>query len=270
MPLTLTWTDQTNLAVNCQALSPDRLTGLSVRQVEHLPVLVGNETKCLADLFRVEGELDGALELFGDLSHVRGIGEKLEVGSIVVRGNAGPCLGMQMSGGSIEVEGDADVWAGAEMSGGTLNIRGSAGDYLGAAFPGSRKGMKDGIILVHGNAGDDVGLSMRRGLIAVQGSVGSGFGRAMIAGTLVAWGAAGLGVGSGMKRGTIALAGVSEDELLPTFSFAGSYRPPVWSIYAMKLSRMGFEVTPRAVEGVPVRYNGDLASGGQGEVLLWN
>lgn len=130
--------------------------------------------------------------------------------------------------------------------------------------------MREGVIIVHGNVGDDLGLAMRRGLIAVGGKAGAGFGRAMIAGTAVAMGGVGPGAGSGMKRGTLALRGVDPSELLPTFIGAGPYRPPFWAIYARKLEQLGLSLPPQVISGTPYRYNGDLAEGGQGEVLLWD
>ena len=270
MPLHLIWLDQTKLAVEIESLTPEGLSGLSLGAIRHRLARVGNTQAELGSLFRVEGEPDGSICFEGDVSHVRGIGENMRLGSVEVRGNAGPRLGSKMSGGLIEVHGSVDVWAGAEMAGGLLKVHGNAKDYLGAALPGSRSGMREGIIVVHGNTGDDAGLGMRRGLIAVGGKAGKGFGRAMIAGTAVALGGVGEGAGSTMKRGTLSLFHVNESNLLPTFMDAGRYRPPFWTIYARRLMELGLKLPPSAMTGIPARYNGDLAGGGQGEVLLWD
>jgi formylmethanofuran dehydrogenase subunit C len=128
--------------------------------------------------------------------------------------------------------------------------------------------MRDGVILVDGSAGDEAGARMRRGLIAVAGAAGEGFGRGLVAGSLFAFGTVGRYPGSGMKRGTIALFGSPPPELLPSFAFAGAYRFPFLTIYLRRLASWGFPVPDDAFGAVAGRYNGDLADGGLGEVLI--
>jgi formylmethanofuran dehydrogenase subunit C len=269
MPLTLTWSGSTSLPVEASGLDPEAFAALDATAAAKRPIPIGNAVGEIGDVFRVGGDGgDGSLVFEGDLRHVRGLGQGMKSGSVVVRGPVGPRLGAEMSGGRIDVEGDVGGWAGAEMRGGELRIRGRAGDALGAAFPGSRLGMREGVILVEGSAGADVGLGMRRGLIAVGGDVGDGFGRAMIAGTLFACAGTGRRIGAGMKRGTVVLATPARHELLPTFARAGRFRPPFLALYLKRLRAWGFPVPETASAGPWERYNGDLVEGGQGEILV--
>lgn len=269
MPLVARWLGTTTLPVEAEALRPDRLAGLAASEAARLPVVVGNAAAELGELFRVEGDgSDATLVVEGDVGRVARIGQGMASGRLEVRGDAGRHLGAGMSGGEVEVSGSAGDWAGAAMRGGTLRIRGDAGDGLGAAYPGSRLGLREGLILVHGSAGRDAGLAMRRGLIAVAGGLGEGAGRGMVAGSLFAFGPVGRGAGSAMKRGTLALFGAVECDLLPTFSRAGRDRPPFLAIYLRHLLDRGFPVPDRARAGSVIRYNGDLAAGGQGEMVL--
>jgi formylmethanofuran dehydrogenase subunit C len=134
-------------------------------------------------------------------------------------------------------------------------------------LPGERLGMRDGVILVRGRAGSDVGRRMRRGLIAVAGSAGDAFGAGMIAGTVVAYGPVGLDTGVGMKRGSIVLGQEESPRLPVTFESAGRFRFPFLAVYFRHLATLGFPVPRGVSEGEFLRYNGDLASGGQGEIL---
>jgi formylmethanofuran dehydrogenase subunit C len=128
--------------------------------------------------------------------------------------------------------------------------------------------MRDGVILVEGSTGDEAGARMRRGLIAVAGAAGDGLGSGIVAGSLFAFGTVGRFPGSGMKRGTIALFGPHPPGLLPSFAFAGVYRFPFLALYLRRLAAWGFAVPDDAFGAVAGRYNGDLADGGLGEVLI--
>jgi formylmethanofuran dehydrogenase subunit C len=111
---------------------------------------------------------------------------------------------------------------------------------------------------------------MRRGVIAISGSAGAGLGRGMIAGTIVALGNVGGRVGAGMKRGTLVLPALdrdSMDHLLPTFALAGSFSLPFLSLYGRQLGEWGFALAQAVFTARLERYNGDLAVGGQGEIL---
>ncbi len=71
-----------------------------------------------------------------------------------------------------------------------------------------------------------------------------------------------------MKRGTIAAFGDERPELLPTFAARGRYSFPFLAIYLTRLAGWGFPVPSDVFSPEMERYNGDLADGGQGEVLV--
>ena len=251
-----------------ERLTPEAFLGRAPDEVARSIVRIGNQDAELGDVFSVDRDGSETLTLEGDLRHVRGIGRGMERGTLVVRGLAGPYLGAGMSGGEIEVHGDADDWAGAEMRGGLLRVLGNAGRFVGASYPGSRLGMRDGVILVAGDVGDEAGRRMRRGLIAVGGAAGEGFGRGLIAGSLFAFGTLGRFAGLGMKRGTIAALGAEPVDVLPSFALTGRYRFPFLAVYLRRLAAWGFRVPPEVLSAELGRYNGDLADGGQGEILV--
>lgn len=272
MALTLRWRSSTTLVVDGSPLKPETFRERTSADAARAALRVGNASAEVGDLFDLEGDAaDGSLVVEGDLTHVHKLGRGMASGSLKVRGDVGPQLGAEMKGGLLELDGSCGDWAGAEMSGGALRIRGDAGNSLGAAYPGSRRGMREGLILVEGSAGDDVGLLMRRGVIGVKGDVGAGLGRSMIAGTIYACGGVGTMPGLGVKRGTLVLSGLGADAehaLPPTFAFAVRMPIPVLGVYAAWLRERGFEV-PASVSSAEVdRYNGDLAVGGQGEILV--
>ncbi|WP_165244491.1 formylmethanofuran dehydrogenase subunit C [Paludisphaera soli] len=270
MAMTLRWRSSTDLPVDGSPLKPETFRGLASTDAARIALRVGNQTAELGDLFEVDGDpADEGLVLEGDLRVVSRIGLGMAAGTLRVRGDVGFRFAAEMTGGLAELEGSCLDWAGAEMGGGTLRIRGDAGRGLGAAYPGSRRGMREGMILVDGDAGDDAGMLLRRGLIAVRGAVGSGLGRGMIAGTIFACGAVGGPAGVGMKRGTLVLLG--SDDAAPvvpaTFAFAGGFTFPYLTLYQNHLADCGFEM-PTSVSSARLdRYNGDLANGGQGEIL---
>jgi formylmethanofuran dehydrogenase subunit C len=272
MALMLRWLGRTTLPVDAAGLDPGALAGLSTAEVARRGVRVGNTAVNVGELFAVsegaDGPSDDALTVEGDLTHVRNLGRGMTGGVLTVRGDAGPHLGAGMTGGVIEVHGRAGDWAGAEMRGGMLRVHGDAGHAPGAAYPGSRLGMRDGVILVDGSVGDDAGRRMRRGLIAVRGGAGDGFGSNLVAGTLVALGPVGRYPGAGMKRGTVALLHESVPRLLPSFVSSGRYRFPFLTVYLRQLAAWGFEVSGRVSQVALERYNGDVAEGGRGEILV--
>lgn len=271
MPLKLRWRASTGLPVDGSPIIPETFRGRTSTDAARILLRVGNTMTDLGDLFDVEGEPDDdQLIVEGDLGNVSAIGRGMSGGKLSVRGDVGYRFAAEMSGGLVELDGSCRDWAGAEMFGGVLRVRGRVGDGLGAAYPGSRRGMREGLILVEGDAGRDVGLMMRRGLIAVRGQVGDGLGRSMIAGTIFACGPVGESPGFGMKRGTLVLLGGAADPsslLLPTFVSAGNFAFPYLVAYQSYLAEHGFELPSSMSSASFDRYNGDLANGGQGEIL---
>lgn len=256
------------LPIDADGVTPDAVAGRSEREIAARRVRVGAAEAPLGEIFRVKGVGAEELRIVGDVSRVRGIGTAMTRGRIVIEGNAGPHTGARMAGGEMIVAGDAGDWTGAEMAGGVLRIGGRAGDSVGAAYPGARRGMTGGAILIEGDAGRLLGGTMRRGTIAVRGATGPDAGFGMIAGTLVLLGGAGRRLGAGMKRGTIVSG--REIDLLPTFRYAGTYRPTVLALLWRALRRTyGFEIEDRHVDGSYRRYSGDFVELGRGEVWVW-
>jgi formylmethanofuran dehydrogenase subunit C len=256
-----------HVPLEAEVLTPDMVAPLAHDEVGALPVVLGKRQLRLDDFFDVEGDGCENLELHGDLGRVKWIGRGMTRGHITIEGNAGMHLGAYMKGGTIEVSGNASDWVGAEMKGGLIRIRGDGGGQVGAAYRGSLSGMSDGTILIEGSAGIELGMRMRRGIIAVKGRVRDFAGLQMKGGTIVLMGGAEMRTGAWMIRGTIiALKAV---RLMPTFCYACEYNPVFLRLYARHLQDHGFIIPIEGYEGSYVRYVGDSAVPGKGEILVW-
>ncbi len=266
---------RTTVPIEAEVITPDTLGSLDATAVAHQTVYHGNRKEALGEFFKVEGRADDGLILIeGDVSHVKWIGAGMTKGTIIVDGNVGMHLGAEMRGGRIEVRGNVGDWCGAEMRGGLIEVHGDAGHLLGAAYRGSARGMRGGTIVVHGRAGNEVGSTMRRGLIVVRGEVADFCGVSMIAGTIVLGAQPGLRTGAGMKRGTILLVPPEPPntlpELLPTFRFAARFQPVFVRVLAEHLTNLGFPFPEPAKAANYLRFSGDLAEKGLGEILIWS
>jgi formylmethanofuran dehydrogenase subunit C len=96
--------------------------------------------------------------------------------------------------------------------------------------------------------------------------VGDAAGLRMLAGTIVALGGLGAAPGAGMRRGTV--VAMSQANLLPTFAFACSYRPPFLRLYLRHLRALGLPVTEDQIEGRYARWCGDGLELRRGEILI--
>jgi formylmethanofuran dehydrogenase subunit C len=266
MSLALTLHTAPRVPLEAEVLSPARLNGLSALEAARLVVVHGNQPAELGEFFRVEGATGEELHLTGDLSGVKLVGAGMAEGRIVVHGSVGMHLGAGMTGGEIVVEGNAGDWVGPEMSGGRIVIQGNAGHLVGSAARGSQVGIRGGEILVFGNAGNEVGNGMRRGLIAIGGDCGDFAGVNLLAGTIVVLGQLGWRTGAGMRRGTI--VGMHPAELLPTFSYACTYRPVFLRLYLTHLRRLGLPISDAQLNGAYRRWCGDAIELNRGEILL--
>ena len=108
--LWLTPTQLPSIPVEAEVISPDVVTGKTLKEIEGFKVYVGNATYRLGEFFEVEGELaDRASEQMivvdGTCQTVKYIGAKMTAGCIHVRGCAGMHAGSQMSGGEMLVDG---------------------------------------------------------------------------------------------------------------------------------------------------------------------
>jgi formylmethanofuran dehydrogenase subunit C len=123
--------------------------------------------------------------------------------NMVVEGNVGRDLGLDMHGGSIKIDGDA-------------------GDEVG-------RDLKDGLIEVSGDAGKCCGGDMEGGRVVISGNTGIMLGRDMEGGIVEVLGNAEHSVGTGMRGGKIIIRGDAEDylgsrrEWVPTSQATGSW-----------------------------------------------
>jgi formylmethanofuran dehydrogenase subunit C len=257
-----------SVPLEAEVLTPDVLRDLGHREICGLTVYHGKRQLRLDEFFEIEGEKSEHLHLEGDMHKLRWVGRSMTSGSIRITGNIGMHLGSQMRGGVIEVDGDAGDWLGAEMRSGTIRVHGSAGGQVGAAYRGSPTGMRNGFIHVGGQAGMEVGMRMRRGTIVVGGSVRDFAGLQMKGGTIVLLGGGEIRSGAWMTRGTI--ISLEPLQLMPTFRSAGILDSPFLAVLARFLAVYGIELPSCASLGHYLRYTGDAAAGGQGELLLWH
>ncbi len=257
-----------DVPLEAENLCPDRLVGLSIADIEKLPVQHGNQPAVIGDFFNVAGEAGERLIIDGDLILVKYIGAGMRQGRITVNGDVGPHLGAGMSGGIIEIKGNAGDWVAPEMRGGRVVIRGNAGHMVGSAYRGSPVGILGGEIIIHGNVRNEVGNAMRAGLIAIGGDSGDFTGVNMLAGAIFVLGELGIRAGAGMKRGSI--VSFKEAEILPTFSYACTYRPGYLSLYLRYLAELGLEIGEQYLSGLFRRYCGDGLELNRGEIVLYS
>ncbi|MEZ6137287.1 MAG: formylmethanofuran dehydrogenase subunit C [Pirellulaceae bacterium] len=263
----LTLKRQPTVPLEAEVLSPDVLCNMPHADICAATIYHGKRQCRLDEFFDVDGQGSPDLELHGDLSKVRWIGRSASRGTIKIHGNVGMHLGAYMSGGTIEVHGDASDWIGAEMRGGLIRVHGDAGGQVGAGYRGSLKGMRGGTIVIDGTAGLEVGLRMRRGTIVVGGVARDFAGLQMKGGTICLLGGAEIRTGAWMNRGTI--ISLKPLQLMPTFNRAASYNPTFINVYSKYLATLGVVLPYDPSQGEFVRYTGDTAVPGRGEIFVW-
>ncbi|TCJ11897.1 formylmethanofuran dehydrogenase subunit C [Parasulfuritortus cantonensis] len=218
----------------------------------------------LAELFTLRpGDAD-SLVVEAEGVRLDNVGRAMTAGRLRLEGHAGDYAGEAMRGGELLIAGDAGDFAACAMRAGLLRIDGRAGDWLAAARTGERAGMAGGVVAVAGGVGDRLGDRMRRGLVLVRGRAGRACGARMLAGTLAVAGGCDDLAGFGLRRGSLVL-GVAP-ELGATFNEAGVADLPWLGL----LRRYADAILPGAVfAGTRARrWQGDLAQGGKGEVLV--
>jgi formylmethanofuran dehydrogenase subunit C len=267
--------DTPSIPVEAETISPDSIAGKGLLEIEGLPLHVGNMTHSLGEYFEVEGEIaetaaEQRIIVEGFVPWVKYIGANMTGGCIVVEGDVGMHVGSQMAGGEIAIHGSASDWAGAEMRGGLLRIGGDAGDLLGAAYRGSSEGMTGGCIVVESGAGVEMGSFMRRGMIVVLGGVGPFAGVHMTGGEIFIFGRAARRLGAEMKGNGGVIVCLGEVEaLLPTFVYDATYRPTFLKLYLKEFrDELGIQAAEKFLEAPFRRYRGDIAVGGNGEILI--
>ena len=250
-------------------LSTDALSQTSVDAIQRMPLQFGREQTQVGEIFHVtqtQGDRHIIRPCAGNLDH---LGAGMNMGELVVEGDAGHHLGAQMTGGRISVLGRAGDFAASALKGGLVEIDGDCGMGLGAPAPGQMQGMSGGFVRIHGNCGPRAGERQRRGIVLLEGDAGPGLGAGMIAGTLIVLGMTGLDPGREMRRGTL-LLNQMPGSLPLTFNDSGSHRLGFLTILCGELEQL--QALPGSWrERAPIvqRFVGDLACAGQGEVLVW-
>ena len=214
-------------------ISPDQFTGKTLAEIKKLIVYHGNEEKTLGDYFDISGKAgdlaEMKIEIEGDLSNIKRIGEKMSGGEIVINGNVGMHVGNHMTGGKILVNGNADDWAGAMLNGGELEITGDAAHYVGAAYRGFWKGMQNGTIKVHGKVGNEAltwvsgSKPGKRFPTLICGSAGAFLGIHGHGGTIIVDGDCDRCAGADQVRGTIVVKG-KVSRILPSYKKIGEVK----------------------------------------------
>jgi len=246
-------------------LRPDRLAGLSAKEIARLPLRLGRREVPLGEPFEVR-RADGSdtLVIEGGDARLDRLGMGLSAGTIRVLGDVGEELAREATGGRIEVEGSAGAFACTGMCEGTVVVRGDVGEHAGSRRTGLRWGMRGGVLWVGGRLGDCAGERMRRGVI-VAGSAGARTGTFLSAGTILVRGSAGWEPGFGLRRGSLILLGPPPD-LLPTFVDCGVHRFLFLELLARTLEARGLPVPD--LRRPLRRYMGCTAVGGRGEILV--
>ena len=259
---------QPEVPLEAEVISTDYLQGKTAKQVAKLTLFHGNNQVPLSDFFTITGDVvEDQLEVEGDLSKVKYLGNKMSAGRLTIKGDVGAHLGAEMTGGEIIVEGNAQDWVGCEMTDGRIIIKGDAGHLVGSAVRGSSTGMQGGEIIIHGNAKNEVGNGMRRGLIAIGGDSGDFTGVNMKAGTIFVLGKLGQRPGAGMVRGSI--ISTQPAVLLPTFTYNTTFQPSFLRNYLIYFRKLGFAIEKGHINGKYQRWSGDSLELNKGEVLLY-
>lgn len=263
----LTFTLKTMLQqrLDLSALTPDQLAGKSKADIAATLLPYGRKQLRADEAFDLNGEDTANIVFANSNDKLDYIGSKIKSGTITVHGNTGAYLGFQMHGGNLTVHGNTGVFAASGMSGGLLHIHGNAGDFLAAAIVGDRKGMKGGTVIVTGNAGDRVGDQMRRGTLLIEGNVGSYCASRMLAGTIGVLGTVGEYVAYGMRRGTLLLA--SKPAMHVTLQDCGTHTLPFLSLMFKSFDELPSKFAKINKNRV-LRYAGDIANDGKGEILI--
>jgi formylmethanofuran dehydrogenase subunit C len=268
--------DAPMLRVDLRGITPLALARLPEDGIARTTVWHGNEALALGELFAIErrqrGDGETALAFEGDLARFDRLGWQLDGGCVQVDGNIGHYVGAEMRAGHIRISGRAGTFAACEMRGGELRIDGDVGDFAAGSLPGSMDGMRGGTLLVGGNAGERCGDRMRRGIVLITGRVGDFVASRMVAGTIAVAGAIGAHPAFGMRRGTLVLAS-ARPLLLPTFVSTSHDLSVIWRLLAASLARISAPYGPEfalLAQRHPLRYAGDLAVEGKGEVLCFD
>jgi formylmethanofuran dehydrogenase subunit C len=154
--LTFTLNKTINKPLDCSLLTPNRLEGKTVAQIQALKL---SNTQTVGESFDVSGD-DASQIVFKNTNQ-----------SLIN-------IGHSMTKGLITIEGDCGDYLGNDIQGGTIVCKGHAGDRVGNK-------MRRGMILVEGDVGEYCASTMIAGTIGVLGKTGARLGYGMKRGTLL-------------------------------------------------------------------------------------
>lgn len=264
-PFTFTLRQEPPQRVDLSALTPDRLAGRSVADIEKIEIGTTRASTKVGDVFKVtEGDLHN-IRYEGGSSRLDLVGAKLLPGfSIHVEGDVGGQIGRLAKGGKITVSGDAGAYAASGNEGAHIEIKGSVGEMLAGPLAGELAGMSGGRVVVRRNAGARAGDRLRRGIIIIEGDAGDDLGSRIIAGTIVALGKTSGRVGYLNKRGSLVLG--RRPDLGPTYVDCGAHELTFARLFARSLKEDS-AAAATLLSGKLQRFGGDTAVYGKGEIL---
>jgi formylmethanofuran dehydrogenase subunit C len=263
--------------VDASALLPVPLATMAVAQIERILLPAGNDRCVVGDVFEVSRSetaaaskaphADASLVIDNAAPWLDRVGARMTGGHLAVHGSTGDYSGFQMAGGVLQIDGHAGHFTACEMRGGRLTVTGDSGDFAAGALAGDMEGMTGGTLTIHGNAGARLADRMRRGLVLVGGDAGEFAASRLVAGTVGVAGQLGAHYAYGMRRGTLLLT-EQPAHWPPTFTEGGRGFDVFWALLVRSLAD---EIAPfsqwRAAR-LPMRYAGDLAVDGRGEILV--
>ena len=242
------------VGLEAEVIDPATLVKKGLSEIGRLQVWAGRRTMPLGEAFDISAEgPEDNIEIHGDASRVKRIGQGMASGRIDLFGDAGMHLGNRMSGGEIHVSGSVSSWCGCEMQGGSISIAGNAAHYLGGAYRGSSAGMQGGSIAVSGAAGGEVGCRMADGIITIGAGCGDFAGVHQKGGVIVVHGTCGARPGAGMTGGLLILNGRVES-ILPGAAYVEEVQEA--------------EAAGARLKGPFLKFKCDLAEQAQGELLI--
>lgn len=264
-PFTFTLRQEPPQRVDLSALTPDRLAGRSVGDIEKIEIGTTRASTKVGDIFKVaEGDLQN-LRYEGGSARLDLVGAKLLPDfSVHVEGDVGAQLGRLAKGGRITVSGNAGAHAASGNVGAHIEIRGNVGDMLAGPLAGELAGMSGGRVVVRGDAGARAGDRLRRGIIVIEGDAGEDLGSRVIAGTIVVLGKTAGRVGYLNRRGSLVLA--QRPCLGSTYIDCGAHELTFARLFARSLmddSAAAAALLSRKLQ----RFGGDTAVYGKGEIL---
>jgi len=264
-PLLFTLRHAPTQRLDLSPLTPDRLIGRALKEIEAIEIGTTKVAVKVGDLFKLRSGDPRTLHFEGGSEHFDFLGQKLLPGfSIHVEGDVGFGLARNALGGEITVAGDAGPYAASGMSGGRVYIEGDAGDFLCGPLAGEIAGMSGGRVVVRGDAGARAGDRLRRGVVVIEGDAGADFGARAIAGTIILNGKADGRIGYLNKRASLVLAHAAD--FGPTYVDCGAHNFTFAKLFARSLAEDSRRAS-RLLSQKLQRYAGDTAVYGKGEIL---